>query len=497
MRLTRWALAILGLASIGIAVTASAQALQRTDEIRPPLAPHARSAKQGRAEAAAVAGAGWITWGNGLERQSRATTTDLFARAVGSLKKAWSRPVDDIVNAQPLYLRNIAIRGARRDIYIVATENGSVYAFDARTGKKLWRRSVGRDTKVCPGWTPPDGDFGVTSTPMYDAIRKQLYVAVSTRLLALDVKTGNPRPGWPVQFAFNPLKEHVFGAVAQLGRYAYVATASACNDSRPFKGRLFRVDVEARDVKEWDPVTVTDPLNGGGGMWGWGGVAVAPSSGHVWALTGNAESDIDSKDEGLGDAESVVELDPELVRLHADKPGGVPRSGDYDFGATPLLFEPRGCPPLVAGNNKVGKTYLWRRSSLEDGPYQRIKVSQPPAFFGTPAWDPVRQQLYVTTTGEIPKGGLVALRKSDDCTFSVRWRVPLGGFLNSVPTVSNDVVFVGVADGSLRAFSARTGDELWRGKVGSKPLFASPIVVGRDVAIAGWDRRLTVYRLPR
>ena len=97
------------------------------------------------------------------------------------------------------------------------------------------------------------------------------------------------------------------------------------------------------------------------------------------------------------------------TRLHANKPGGVPRKGDYDFGATPLLFEPRGCPPLVAGNNKIGKTFLWKRASLEAGPYQRIKLSQPPSFFGTPAWDPTRQQLYVTTTGDFPKGGIIAL----------------------------------------------------------------------------------------
>ena len=319
-------------------MTASAQALRETRSRGALVDVNARSAGQSRAEAAATARAGWITWGNGLERQSRATTSKVFARRVASLKKVWSQPVDDIVNAQPLLLRNIAIKGARRDLYIVATENGSVYAFNARDGKRLWRRSVGRDLKVCPSWIPPDGDFGVTSTPMYDPVRKQLYVAVSTRLVALDISTGLSQAGWPVQFAFNPLKEHIWGAVAQLGRYAYVETASACNDSRPFKGRLFRVDVETREVKEWDPVIVTDPLNGGGGIWGWGGVAIAPSSGHVWALTGNAESDIDNADEGIGDAESIVELDDALTRLHANKPGGVPRKGDYDFGATPLLF---------------------------------------------------------------------------------------------------------------------------------------------------------------
>ena len=477
-------------------MTASAQALRETRPLGALVHVDARSAGQSRAEAAVTARAGWITWGNGLERQSRATTSKVFARRVASLKKVWSQPVDDIVNAQPLLLRHIAIKGARRDVYIVATENGSVYAFNARDGKRLWRHSVGRDLKVCPSWIPPDGDFGVTSTPMYDPVRKQLYVAVSTRLLALDIATGLPQAGWPVQFAFNPLKEHIWGAVAQLGRYAYVETASACNDSRPFKGRLFRVDVETREVKEWDPVIVTDPLNGGGGIWGWGGVAIAPSSGHVWALTGNAESDIDNADEGIGDAESIVELDDGLTRLHADKPGGVPRKGDYDFGATPLLFEPRGCPPLVAGNNKIGKTYLWKRASLEDGPYQRIKLSQPPSFFGTPAWDPTRQQLYVTTTGDAPKGGIIALGKASNCTFTMRWKVPLGGYLNSVPVVANDVVFVGVADGSIRAFSARDGEELWRSKLGASPFFTGPIAVGRDVAIAGWNRRLTVFRLP-
>ena len=79
----------------------------------------------------------------------------------------------------------------------------------------------------------------------------------------------------------------------------------------------------------------------------------------------------------------------------------------------------------------------------------------------------------------------------------MRWKVPLGGYLNSVPVVANDVVFVGVADGSIRAFSARDGEELWSSKLSPSPFFTGPIAVGRDVAIAGWNRRITVFRLPR
>ena len=50
--------------------------------------------------------------------------------------------VDGKVDAQPLYLAHLSVAGAAHNVVFAATEHGSVWAFDADTGSKLWQVSV-------------------------------------------------------------------------------------------------------------------------------------------------------------------------------------------------------------------------------------------------------------------------------------------------------------------------------------------------------------------
>ena len=56
--------------------------------------------------------------------------------------KKFDLPVDGQVYAQPLVVTNISIKAVLRSVLIVATEHDSVYAFDAFTGKQLWKKSI-------------------------------------------------------------------------------------------------------------------------------------------------------------------------------------------------------------------------------------------------------------------------------------------------------------------------------------------------------------------
>ncbi len=59
--------------------------------------------------------------------------------------------VDGKVDAQPLYVAGVSIPGqGTHNVLYVATENDSVYAFDADTGAKLWQVSM-----LGPGRFPP------------------------------------------------------------------------------------------------------------------------------------------------------------------------------------------------------------------------------------------------------------------------------------------------------------------------------------------------------
>ena len=99
--------------------------------------------------ASAADSPGWTTWGNGPARQSRASASLLTTANADKLKLAWTRPLGGVGAAQPLYLKNIAIKGKTRDIYVAASESGLISAFDAETGKALWTHEVGSVDTGC------------------------------------------------------------------------------------------------------------------------------------------------------------------------------------------------------------------------------------------------------------------------------------------------------------------------------------------------------------
>src|SRR5216683_4728449 len=96
------------------------------------------------------------------------TTANVTSATFGKIR---SLAVDGKVDAQPLYLAQLAIGGATRNVLYVATEHGSVYAFDADAGTPLWQVStlgsgeVTSDTRGCDQITP---EIGITATPVID-----------------------------------------------------------------------------------------------------------------------------------------------------------------------------------------------------------------------------------------------------------------------------------------------------------------------------------------
>ena len=76
--------------------------------------------------------------------------------------------VDGIIDAEPLYLSVVSIPGKERhNVVYAVTENDSVYAFDADTGRQLWQVSLlgsgerPSDDHGCRFITP---HIGITST---------------------------------------------------------------------------------------------------------------------------------------------------------------------------------------------------------------------------------------------------------------------------------------------------------------------------------------------
>ena len=289
----------------------------------------------------------------------------------------------------------------------------------------------------------------------------------------------------------DPFHEHVWGALTLQGKALYLGTAAFC-DVQPWKGRLIRVDLVSLATAEWDSVPTPGP-NGGGGLFGWGGVSIDPKTGNVWGVTANATGP-DVPDDAGFDAESIVELTSTLQKLQSSHAPGMPLHGDYGFGSTPMLFRPTGCPALAAAEAKNGSVYVWQQAKLSSAP-QRLQIAFPATLFGLPAWDPRSQTLFVTTTqgynGYL--SGLLAFRMNAFCKLRLAWRQGLGSLLDSVPTVVNDTVMVGTGTGQLRVFSTSDGAPLVTLPAGG-PVFAPPISVGNDVAVTSFGRRISVFR---
>ena len=445
------------------------------------------------ASAGVSGGAGWTTWGNSSTRQSRATASLVTSATAPALQLAWTRQLGGVGNAQPLYLEGIAIGGTTRNVYLAAGERGRVIALDARTGKTLWKRELGSLQTGCDEM--PDGVFGVTGTPVYDPAGGFVYVAAGDKLWALAVRTGASRAGWPVTLPMDATHEHVWGALTLAHAHIYLGTASYC-DRRPYSGRVLAVSTRSGVVdSSWATVSTADGTPGGGGIWGWGGVAIT-ADGHVWAATSNANLET-TDEQDLGHAQTVDELTPALGLIATGPSTGMPSKGDYGFGSTPIVFTPTGCDALVAAEGKDGALYLWRRAALGSGPVQRLVLALPGTLYGSPAWDPKTQRLFLTSAQGTQgvHAGLDAIAMTRACRLRLAWTRPLGGQLDSVPTIVNDTVMVGTGAGLLRIYATATGKLLTQ-----RPLaghgYEAPIAEGRDVAIVTWNSDLVVFRLP-
>jgi hypothetical protein len=88
-----------------------------------------------------------LTYHNDDSRDGAFTEeTTLIPSAVNSSQfgKLRSYAVDGQIYAQPLYVPQLSINGTNRDVVFVATENDSVYAFDAdQQSSPIWQASLG------------------------------------------------------------------------------------------------------------------------------------------------------------------------------------------------------------------------------------------------------------------------------------------------------------------------------------------------------------------
>jgi len=416
------------------------------------------------APAAAAENTAWLSYGHDNQLTNAVPSVDLTTKSAPRLQREWVTNVDGAVYASPL-----SAEVAGRQLIFAFTESGSVYALAASTGRIVWQRGLGTvATLDCGTW-------GITSTGVIDLARNTLYVAnADGQVYGLDLASGDDVPGFPRTVVRRTDFEYVWGGLRVANARLYVPVASYC-DAGPASdfpdGRLISIPLDDPDaLTEWEPVAGPGNL---GGIWGWGGVSIDPDNGTVFTGVGNSHAWSDQCACYVDNApygNQIVALPPDLSSvLDSDEPT-LPTTEDDDFGAAPLLFHPRGCPPLAAMNNKIGSVYFWNRRNLAAGPL----VAPIPlgdginAFVGAPSWSEDQQTFYDAQAVLFgPEGrlgnGVKAFVVDPGCKFRLRWEALTGDGNQATPTVVGDVVFAtGGNTGGFFALSAATGRRLWK-----------------------------------
>ena len=327
--------------------------------------------------------------------------------------KLFSVAVDGNVYAQPLYLPGLTMSdGLVHNVLFVATENDSVYAFDADTNgganaNPLWQVSLltsahgaGAGATAIPwqdtGTSAITPTIGITGTPTINAAKNTLYVVAATkengayfsRLHAINIITGAEQTNSPAtitatvagtgngssggQLSFSPLWENQRPALNYYNGYVYFGYA-ANGDNGPWHGWVFAYDATTLTQSK---VLCLTPNGIGAGIWASGaGMPIdedAPG-GRMFVVTGNGTVStylpFDSKSEF---SEGVVTLNLANGGLTPTDSFtsfnyGTLTSHDLDLGSGGVLMVPDNTGPnphILIGGGKEGRILVLNRDNL-------------------------------------------------------------------------------------------------------------------------------------
>ena len=316
----------------------------------------------------------------------------------GQFGKLFSYGVDADIYTQPLVVRGVNIVGkGTHNVVYVATNNNSVYAFDADNNQgpndvPLWQVSFNG-----PGVTPvpasdvntlnsirTPGPIGIMGTPVINQATGTMYLVARTkettgstpsyvqRLHALDLTSGAEKFGGPVIInaavpgtgydnvaglvTFNPRTQNQRAGLALANGNVYIAWASY-GDGDPYHGWIMAYN--ATTLQQSGVFCVT-PDGKQAGIWQSGQPLSIDASGNLYVGTGNGTFD-GTRNFG----ESILKLNSNLSSVldwFAPDNWASLNTMDLDLGSAGILLIP-GTNDLISGG-KGGRFYVLDRSNL-------------------------------------------------------------------------------------------------------------------------------------
>ncbi len=362
--------------------------------------------------------AGVDTYHNDLSRDGAntqeyaLTPTTVTASDFGKL---FSCPVDGAIFAQPLWVPQLSVGGAKHNVVIVATQHDSLYAFDADANPcvQLWHANLldanhgatsgelpvisgGPNSQVGAGYGDIAPEVGVTGTPVIDpstgtlyGIAKSANAAGSTfyqRLHAIDITTGNEKFGGPagigpgVTFpgsgdggatvSFSPRQQGQRAGLALVNGVVYAAWASH-EDNAPYYGWV--MGFKASDLTAAGVLNVSPNVQYGG-IWMGGGAPAADDANHIYLITGNATFDANSgsaPNDDYGDSFLQLTGSPNTIGIGSyftpsDEVSDAANDQDFGSGGSAIVLNVNSgtVKHLVIGGGKDGTLYLLNGDSM-------------------------------------------------------------------------------------------------------------------------------------
>lgn len=416
-----------------------------------------------------------------LQNLHNYTGTSVNSQNIGRLQQAWHIRTDEEVTHAPL------VDGGR--VYF-ADWGGNAYAVDAGTGRMIWKKNLEQPVKKWP-W------YGFAGT---GALGEGLLFEASAEgyAFALDRNTGQVM--WKTDFV--PESQYG-GSISRLMYHdglVYIGSSSVeevidemmKKMGKPFQPS-FRGKVTALDAKTgrvvWERQLVDAPHNG---VAVWSGFAVDPQMNLLYTTTGNnytgeatANSDaVMALDLKTGEVKWSTQLTPGDVWTIA-----VPTGPDYDFGASPQLFEANvngQMRQLVGAGQKSGYLHaldrqtgelVWSRfvgyGGLAGGIHAEGAVANGTVY----AWS---NNNY--TYSAPPEKHPITVMAIDAASGQPKWRMEMDktqpANIPAAGVLANDVFVVGSLDGRYRAYRTSNGQKVWTGSSVGGEIGTAPVFVG-------------------
>jgi len=315
---------------------------------------------------------------------------------VNQFGKLFTYPVDGQIYAEPLYVQGVAVAGLGvHNVVYAATQNDSVYAFDAdgTTTTPLWQVSLipaggqvllDSDIGGCSNISP---QIGITGTPVIDPVTNTMFVVARSKVVnganttyyqylhALDITTGQERAGSPVNIqasftgdngpvAFNTEMQNQRAGLFLDNGVVYIAWGSHC-DILPYNGWLMGYN---ESTLQQTAVFLSAPNGQQDGIWQSGAAPAVDEYGYIYAMIGNGTTDVNVG--GIDYGEALIKFNASNLSV-ADYflPSNFANLNDSDLdlgSGGPLLIPDQPNPPtqMLVAAGKQGMVYLVNRDDL-------------------------------------------------------------------------------------------------------------------------------------